>query len=76
MNPVSMTASKNLDGPEGADTAIVTTGLRLLSSDPHNVAIRQATRPERRSFADAHQVKGADLVFRRSKLVRGLRGLG
>jgi len=27
VNPVSMTASKNLDGPEGADTAIVTKGV-------------------------------------------------
>jgi len=36
----SMTASKEVDGPGGAETAIVTTGLRLLSSDPRIVAIR------------------------------------
>jgi NADPH:quinone reductase-like Zn-dependent oxidoreductase len=31
------------DGREDADTAIRTTGLWLLSSDPRSVAIRQAT---------------------------------
>src|SRR5438094_571595 len=51
VNPVSMTASTDVDGPDGAEMAIVTTGLRLLSSDPRIVAIRQATRPERRSIA-------------------------
>ena len=49
----STRASTKWDGPEGADTAIVTRGLRLLSSDPCSVAIRLATRAERRSLPDA-----------------------
>jgi len=40
VNPVSIRASKNSDGREDADTAIRTTGLWLLSSDPRSVAIR------------------------------------
>ena len=56
VNPVSMTASKKSDGPEGADTAMVIKGVLLLSSEPRSVAIRQATRPERRSLADADEV--------------------
>jgi len=74
VNPVSMTASTDVDGPDGAEMAIVTTGLRLLSSDPRIVAIRQATRPERRSIADTHEVEGTSL--RGGLLVRCLRRLG
>ena len=69
-----MTASKEVDGPDGEETAIVTTGLRLLSSDPRIVAIWQATRPERRSIADTHEVEGTSL--RGGLLVRCLRRLG
>ena len=69
-----MTASKEVDGSGGADTAIVTTGLRLLSSDPRIVAIRQATRPERRSITDTHEVEGAALCG--GLPIRCLRRLG
>jgi hypothetical protein len=69
-----MTASTDVDGPDGAEMAIVTTGLRLLSSDARIVAIRQATRPERSSIADTHEVEGAALCG--GLLIRCLRRLG
>lgn len=72
VNPVSMTASKNLEGPEGADTAIVTKGVWLLSSDPRSIAMREATRPERRSFANAHQVIRAFSSLSHCLPIRGL----
>ena len=74
VNPVSITASTAVDGPDGAETAIATTGVPLLSSDPRIVAIRQAARPERRSIADTYQVEGTAL--RSGLLVRGFRRLG
>jgi hypothetical protein len=69
-----MMASTDVDGPDGAETAIVTTALLLLSSDPRIVAIRQTTRPERRSITDTYEVEWAAL--RGGLLVRCLRRLG
>lgn len=71
-----MTASTNVDGPEDADTAIVTVGQWALSSDPRIRAIRNAARPERRAITDAHQVEGAFLVLGRGPPVRVLLRLG
>src|SRR5437762_11595243 len=65
-----MTASTNVDSPEVAATAIVTTGVRSLSSDPRIDGIRKATRPERRAITDAHQMEGAHFVLSRRLAVR------
>jgi len=55
---------------------IVTKGLWLLSSDPRSVAIRLATRAERRSLTDADYVERAIPLLRRNLSIRGLGRVG
>jgi hypothetical protein len=69
-------ASTKCDGPEGAETAIVTSGLWLLSSDPCSVAIRVATRAECRSLTDADQVERTLHLLGRNLPIGGFGRLG
>src|SRR5512132_4331737 len=71
-----MRASTKCDGPEGAETAIVTSGPWLLSSDPCSVAIRVATRAECRSLPDADQVERTLHLLRRNLPIGGFGRLG